>query len=88
MGTMAEGGDEALRPISDGENTRVGEGSMGTVVWRKVNSNKLTSFTKASETALGAETVDGGPERLVIQEGGRTGAGSSEGKWKGRALGE
>lgn len=32
MGTMAEGGDEALRPVSDGENTRVGEGSMGTVV--------------------------------------------------------
>lgn len=44
MGPMAEGGNEALRTIPDGENTRVGEGSMKTVVWRKVNSNKLTSL--------------------------------------------
>ena len=44
MGPMAEGGNEALRPIPDGENTRAGEGSMGTVVWRKVNSNKLASL--------------------------------------------
>lgn len=52
------------------------------------SEQQQADFTKASETALGAETVDGGPERLVIQGGGRTGAGSSEGKWKGRALGE
>lgn len=59
------------------------------------SEQQQADLTKASETALGAETIDGGPEtidggpeRLVIQEGSRTGAGSSEGKWKGRALGE
>ena len=49
MGPMAEGSNEPLRPTPDGENTRIGEGSMGTVVWRKVNSNKLTSLNQVKQ---------------------------------------
>lgn len=52
------------------------------------SEQQQADFTKAGVTALGTETIDGGPERLEIQGGGRTGAGSSEGKWKSRDLGE
>ena len=31
------------------------------------SEQQQAGFTKVGETALGAETIDGGPERLVIQ---------------------
>lgn len=43
--------------------------------------------TKASEMALGTETVDGGPREVSHPGRGGTGAGCSEGTWEDLDLG-
>lgn len=51
------------------------------------NEQQQVDFTKAADMALGQRLSMEDPKGLVIQGGGRTGAGSSEGTWEGQDLG-